>query len=122
MFRDTARVKASEIGAKDLSAFAAKMEEAGSKKDIVTINKNTYDMLKQYKALADNLKALDKSVEEDLPSLDDAMRKDAYNTMIEVTNIMDYGMMETILEDLRKGLTFSRQESREKKALIYHME
>lgn len=128
VFRDTARVKASEIrqhfeakdwenyttkvhalkssarviGAKDLSEFAAKMEEAGGKKDIVTINKSTYDMLKQYEVLADNLKALDKSVKEDLPPLDDAMRKDAYNTMIEVTNIMDYGMMETILEDLKK--------------------
>lgn len=90
------------IGAKDLSELAKSLEEAGNNKDIVTINKNTYELLKQYEDMANSLQILDKSEDESLPPLDEAMRKDAYNTMIEVTNIMDYGMMESILQDLKK--------------------
>lgn len=90
------------IGAKDLSELARSLEEAGNNKDIVTINKNTYELLKQYEDMANSLQILDKSGDDSLPPLDEAMRKDAYNTMIEVTNIMDYGMMESILQDLKK--------------------
>ena len=90
------------IGAKDLSELARSLEEAGNNKDIVTINKNTYELLKQYEDMANSLQILDKSEDDSLPPLDEAMRKDAYNTMIEVTNIMDYGMMESILQDLKK--------------------
>lgn len=128
VFRDTAKGKAEEIrecfntedwegytikvhalkssarviGAKGLSELARSLEEAGNNKDIVTINKNTYDLLKQYEDMANSLQILDKSGDDSLPPLDEAMRKDAYNTMIEVTNIMDYGMMESILLDLKK--------------------
>ena len=90
------------IGAKDMSELARSLEEAGNNKDIVTINKNTYELLKQYEDMAGSLQILDKSEDDSLPPLDEAMRKDAYNTMIEVTNIMDYGMMESILLDLKK--------------------
>ena len=128
VFRDTAKGKAEEIresfntkdwesytikvhalkssarviGAKDMSEFARSLEEAGNNKDIVAINKNTYELLKQYEDMANSLQILDKSEDDSLPPLDEAMRKDAYNTMIEVTNIMDYGMMESILQDLKK--------------------
>ena len=30
----------------------------------------------------------------------ESMRKDAYDTMIDITNSMDYGMMESLLDDI----------------------
>ncbi len=87
------------IGAKELSEEARRMEEAGENVDTDTIDKNIEGLLKQFKDLDNKLTVLDKD-DSELPVLTESMRKDAYDTMIEITNSMDYGMMESLLDDI----------------------
>ena len=89
------------IGAKDLSQAAKELEDAGNNRDIDVIDRDIDDLLEDYMQLNEKLKVLDKDNDDELPPLDDSMRKDAFNTMIEITNSMDYGMMETLLDDIK---------------------
>lgn len=88
------------IGAKDLSQAAKKLEDAGNNRDIDIIDRDIDSLLNDYMQLNEKLKVLDKGNDDELPPLDESMRKDAFKTMIEITNSMDYGMMETLLDDI----------------------
>lgn len=87
------------IGAKELSEAARRMEEAGENADIDTIDNNIDSLLTKFQELDNKLEVLDKD-KESLPILTESMRKDAYDTMIDITNSMDYGMMESLLDDI----------------------
>lgn len=89
------------IGAKELSQAAKELEDAGKNRDIDVIERDVDSLLEDYMQLNEKLKVLDKKNDDDLPLLDESMRKDAINTMIEITNSMDYGMMETLLDDIK---------------------
>ncbi len=89
------------IGAKELSEKAKKMEEAGKRHDIDEINRDIDSLLEDYRSLNDKLKVLDKKDDDSLKEFTESMKKDAFNTMIEIANSMDYGMMETLLDDLK---------------------
>ncbi|HAQ51387.1 MAG TPA: hypothetical protein DCR12_01310 [Lachnospiraceae bacterium] len=89
------------IGAKELSEKAKKMEEAGKRHDIDEINRDIDSLLEDYRSLNDKLKVLDKKDDDSLMEFTESMKKDAFNTMIEIANSMDYGMMETLLDDLK---------------------
>jgi hypothetical protein len=65
------------------------------------IDKNNDTLLDMYRELDSKLEFLSEQNEE-LPEIKPEMLKDAYNTMIEVSSIMDYGMMENILKGLHK--------------------
>ena len=65
------------------------------------IDRDIDGLLEDYMQLNEKLKVLDKDNDDELPPLDDSMRKDAFNTMLEITNSMDYGMMETLLDDIK---------------------
>ena len=75
------------------------MEEAGENADIDTIDNNIDSLLTKFQELDNKLEVLDKD-KESFPILTESMRKDAYDTMIDITNSMDYGMMESLLDDI----------------------
>ena len=70
-------------------------------RDIDIIDRDIDSLLNDYMQLNEKLKVLDKGNDDELPPLDESMRKDAFKTMIEITNSMDYGMMETLLDDIK---------------------
>lgn len=88
------------IGAMELSKLAEGLEMAGKRKDMKYITSNTGRLIRLYRELDEKLSPLDE-VSETLPEIDDASLKDAYNTIIEIAGSMDYGLMESILADLR---------------------
>lgn len=89
------------IGAKELSEAAKEMEDAGKRHDIEEIDSNIDNLINDYIALNDKLNVLDRKEDANLPLLEGAMRKDAFDTMISIANSMDYGMMETLLDDIK---------------------
>ncbi|MBR5419859.1 MAG: response regulator [Lachnospiraceae bacterium] len=88
------------IGASALSELAKSLEDAGKRKDSAYIRENTERLLEQYRSLDDRLSGLDETKEE-RPSIDAAALKEAYQTVIEIAGSMDYGLMESLLKDLR---------------------
>jgi signal transduction histidine kinase/DNA-binding NarL/FixJ family response regulator len=88
------------IGAAKLSELALELEMAGKEENMDRIRQDTGRLLEMYRTLDNALKALDPE-EEDLKELPDSMRKEAFQTISEITELMDYGMMEGILKDLR---------------------
>ncbi len=88
------------IGAKELSQLAEKLEMAGKADDIAFISANTDRLLDMYDALDNELAAFDKAVST-LPTLDPAALSEAYSTILEVAQTMDYGLMDSLLKDLR---------------------
>ncbi len=89
------------VGAADISHLAKELEKAGKSGWMEFIDKNNDTLLDMYRELDSKLKFLSEQNEE-LPDIKPEMLKDAYNTMIEVSSIMDYGMMESILKGLKK--------------------
>jgi CheY-like chemotaxis protein/HPt (histidine-containing phosphotransfer) domain-containing protein len=89
------------VGAADISQLAKELEKAGKSGWMEFIDKNNDTLLDMYRELDSKLKFLSEQNEE-LPDIKPEMLKDAYNTMIEVSSIMDYGMMESILKGLKK--------------------
>jgi CheY-like chemotaxis protein/HPt (histidine-containing phosphotransfer) domain-containing protein len=88
------------IGAAKLSELARQLEESGKSGDVERIRRDTDCLLEMYRELDQSLKKLDPA-EEELKELADSMRKEAFQTVSEIAEIMDYGMMEGILKDLR---------------------
>ncbi|MCR5404218.1 MAG: response regulator [Butyrivibrio sp.] len=88
------------IGAAALSKLAEGLEKAGKQKDTDFIGANTDRLLDMYRELDEKLLALDEKKEE-LPDIDDDALADAYNTIIEIADSMDYGLMESIIADLK---------------------
>ncbi len=102
------------IGAKELSEVARRLEEAGENTDIDTIDNNIDGLLKLYTDLDDKLKVLDKD-DSNLPPLTESMRKDAYDTMREIAISYDYGMMESLLDNIAQYKLEDEDEARFKR-------
>ncbi len=88
------------IGAASLSQLALSLEEAGKKNDLEYIQSNNDALLKMYRGLDEKLSGFDKK-DEELPPIDEASLKEAYQTILEIAGGMDYGLMDGILKDLR---------------------
>ena len=89
------------IGAAELSDQAKELELAGKRKDTDYIRQNTEALLNNYRALDERLQNLDRSAD-GRPLLSEDMRREAFQTMAEIAESMDFGMMENLLQDLRK--------------------
>ncbi|MBP5653526.1 MAG: Hpt domain-containing protein [Lachnospiraceae bacterium] len=90
------------IGAAELSKLAEQLEAAGKNNDRAFIEANTGRLLGMYRELD---KALDGGEEKQLPAIGAKALKEAYQTMYEIAQSMDYELMDGILTDLR-GYSF----------------
>ncbi|MBO4415725.1 MAG: response regulator, partial [Lachnospiraceae bacterium] len=88
------------IGAGSIFELARDLEEAGKRKDTAFIRDYTDKLLNMYRTLDSGLSWLD-NTDESLPGIDEDALNEAYQTIIEIADSMDYGMMEDILKDLR---------------------
>ena len=88
------------IGASGLSGIAARLEEAGKNGELDLIRQETGVLLKEYEELDKRLVFMDRN-SDSLMEITESMRKDAFNTIIEVAGSMDIGMLENILKDLK---------------------
>ncbi len=88
------------IGAAKLSDMAKDLEMAGKAGDTEAINAGTASLLKAYRDLDSRLAPLDENIV-GRKELTGSMRKEAFNTMFEIAQSMDYGMMESVLKDLK---------------------
>ncbi|MCR5428507.1 MAG: response regulator, partial [Lachnospiraceae bacterium] len=86
------------IGAAELSKLAEQLEAAGKNNDRAFIEANTGRLLNMYRELD---KALDGGEEKQLPVIGAKALKEAYQTMYEIAQSMDYELMDGILSDLR---------------------
>ncbi len=89
------------IGAKELSELAKELEAAGNEEDIEFINNNTDKLLKMYRDLDAKLSESEKEYDS-RPKIDRAELEEAYNAMVDICMSMDYGLMESIISDLRE--------------------
>jgi response regulator RpfG family c-di-GMP phosphodiesterase/signal transduction histidine kinase/HPt (histidine-containing phosphotransfer) domain-containing protein len=89
------------IGSMELSALAEKLEKAGKERDMDTIAAQTEKLLKMYRKLDEALGAMDESGT-GKPLISEAQMKEAYQTLLEITESMDYGLLEGLLKDLEK--------------------
>ncbi len=89
------------IGAKELSSLAEKLEKAGKEDDIPFIDENTDKLLGMYSAVDRELSVLDEK-QKVLPKLEPAALKEAFDTVLEVAQTMDYGLMDELLKSLRE--------------------
>ncbi|MCR4655446.1 MAG: response regulator [Lachnospiraceae bacterium] len=87
------------IGAGELSLKAAAMEEAADKGDIDAIKKDTVPLLKQYRSYYERLSVIFEE-KKDNPPIDEGMLKEAYRSINEFANNMDYGLTEMVLQDI----------------------
>ena len=93
------------IGASELSDMAKDLEAAGKAGDTERIKINTDELIKAYTQLDEKLAMLDGTSEakKELPK---DLRDEAFKTIGEIAGSMDYGMMESVLSDL-KGYALS---------------
>ncbi len=87
------------IGADKLSKLAEELETAGKEEDTDYIAGNTERLLDMYRELDGYLSKLS-SVDDDLPEIDPGAMKEAYSTILEIAQSMDYGLMEDLLKEL----------------------
>ena len=89
------------IGAAEISALSAKLEEAGKMKNSDFIKEYTDTLLSMYGALDEKLAPFDKK-DESLPLIDKKQLLEAYQTIYEIAGCMDFSLMDIILTDLQK--------------------
>lgn len=89
------------IGASSLSRLALFLEEAGKIGDLDYIKNHNEKLLKMYRELDEKLSAPEET-EANLPPIDEASMKEAYQTILEIANSMDYGLMEDLLRNLHE--------------------
>ena len=89
------------IGAGKMSRLAEELEAAGKSGDTQFIADNTGRLLDMYRTCDRQLEAFD-TKESDLPDIDAKALKEAYQTITEIAQSMDYELMEGILSDLRR--------------------
>ncbi|MBR6159998.1 MAG: response regulator [Lachnospiraceae bacterium] len=97
------------IGASGLSDMARELEMAGKAKDTGLIRDKTGELLRDYRQLDAKLSALD-NVSGQKKELTDAMRNEAFRTIAEIAESMDYGMMDEVISDL-KGYSMSSEDA-----------
>lgn len=92
------------IGAKELSALAAALEDAGNKKEIGFIIDHTDRLLSIYESYKDKLKRLKVSVadDSDKEEISAADLADAYGALTDCIGQMDYDAVEMIIEQLKE--------------------
>ncbi len=88
------------IGAGKMSKLAEELEAAGKSGDTQFIADNTGSLLDMYRTFDRHLEAFD-TKKSDLPYIDAKALKEAYQTIVEIAQGMDYELMEGILSDLR---------------------
>ncbi|MCR5487237.1 MAG: response regulator [Lachnospiraceae bacterium] len=88
------------IGAMELSAMAERLEKAGKEGDKTTINRDTGELLIRYRSLDEKLAGLDQRNEDLLP-ITPEMRNEAFQTIGEIADSMDFGMMEEVLKEIK---------------------
>jgi HPt (histidine-containing phosphotransfer) domain-containing protein len=96
------------IGAAELSEEARDLEEAGKARELETIKRGTEGLLAGYRELCGKLSEYDEK-ERDREKLSEELRKDAFMTIAEVADSMDYGLMEQLIKDLR-GYSLSKED------------
>ena len=87
------------VGAAELSELARSLEEAGKEKDHEFIHDNTERFLDMYRGFDSKLSWLDRT-DDDLPEISEKALAEAYQTILEIADSMDYGLMDDVLEDL----------------------
>ena len=88
------------IGATKLSEMAKALEMAGKSGDNDFIRDNTQALIDKYRQLDEKLSVMDKGAK-DLPPLSKEMRIEAFQTICEIAQSMDYGMMESVIKNIR---------------------
>ncbi len=96
------------IGAAELSEEARDLEEAGKARELENIKRGTEGLLAGYRELCGKLSEFDEK-EGDREKLSEELRKDAFMTIAEVADSMDYGLMEQLIKDLR-GYSLSKED------------
>ncbi len=89
------------IGASGLSDMALKLEEAGKRKDLETIRKNTGELLEKYRELDASLSSPEEEKKEK-KELDKKARDEAFQTIQEIAQSMDFGLMEGVIRSLKE--------------------
>ncbi len=88
------------IGADEISRLAADLEAAGKENNTDYITANTGRLISMYRELNGKLSALDMQ-DDNLKDIDDKTMIEAYQTVVEVAQSMDYEMMDGLLKDIR---------------------
>ncbi len=90
------------IGARELSEYALKLEEAGKKNDIAFIDANNDIFLAEYEAYKEKLKSLKVVVsdDEDKELIPADELEDAYATLKEMIPLMDYDAVSMVVDGL----------------------
>ncbi len=89
------------IGASTLSKKAEAMENAGKNGDREYIDSNVSELISLYREVDKSLGVFDKN-DEDRPDISASEMEDAYKTIQEIAESMDYGLMENVLDRLRE--------------------
>ena len=89
------------IGAEKLSQLALELENAGKEKNLPLISEKTPLLLQMYRELNAKLDSTDEK-SENLTVIDEKSLKEAFRTITEVAQSMDYEMMENLLGDLKE--------------------
>ena len=97
------------IGAAALSKMAEDLENAGKAGDLGFIRQQNGNLVQTYRELDAKLSPLDPDVETKKP-LSPEMRSEAFRTMGELAETMDFGMMEDFLKEL-KGYQLSDEDA-----------
>lgn len=100
------------IGAGKLSEMAKELEMTGIEGDETLIRKKTENLLREYREFDQKLTPLD-DAGDNLKELSPDMQKEAFRTIGEIAECMDFGMMEDLIRDLKAY----RLSFREKNAL-----
>ncbi|MBP5385589.1 MAG: response regulator [Lachnospiraceae bacterium] len=87
------------IGAGALSALAKDLEDAGKREDVTFLHTHTDELLAMYRSLNAELTCLDGNKETG-EKLEDKALKEAYQTIREIAQSMDYSLMDRMLQDL----------------------
>ncbi len=98
------------IGAAKLSDMAKTLEEAGKAGDTDTIDRDTDALLEKYRSLYEDLNKIDED-EKELKELSPRMRREAFTTISEIAQSMDFGLMEGLIKDL-KGYRLSDEDEK----------
>jgi HPt (histidine-containing phosphotransfer) domain-containing protein len=88
------------IGADRLSEMARALEMAAKAGDIDTIRQNTGEMLSVFQKLDEDLRAAGQQ-EGSLKEMSASSRKEAFQTLLEIAQSLDYGMMDDLLKELK---------------------
>ena len=95
------------------------LENAGERKDTAFIEENTDRLLLGYRTLDKKLSPLDQT-DESLPPISPEAMKEAYTTILEIAESMDYEMMEELLKNLH-GYRLSSSDEEAVSAIEKHL-